>query len=83
MLIANDSVSLANTELQKAKEEEKKVSTMKLSFEKQLQSERTLKIQVGVIYSPDFLSTDFLHKYYLNLYNNSLHVYWSHGAFYL
>ncbi|TSL47618.1 Rho-associated protein kinase 1 [Bagarius yarrelli] len=33
------------TELQKAKEEEKQVNVMKLSFEKQLQSERTLKIQ--------------------------------------
>lgn len=83
MLIVNDSVSLANTELQKAKEEEKQVSTMKLSFEKQLQSERTLKVQVGVIYSPDFLSTDLFHKHYLNLYYNSLHVYWSHRAFHL
>lgn len=49
MLMANVSASLANTELQKAKEEEKQVSAMKLSFERQLQSERTLKIQVGVI----------------------------------
>lgn len=49
----NVSVSVANTELQMAKEEEKQSSTMKLSFEKQLQSERTLKIQVGVIYFPD------------------------------
>lgn len=50
MFVVNFDVSLANTELQKAKQEEKQVSIMKMSFEKQLQSERTLKIQVGGIY---------------------------------
>ncbi|XP_060770099.1 rho-associated protein kinase 1-like isoform X2 [Neoarius graeffei] len=41
----NNQLKNLQQQLQKAKEEEKKVSTMKLSFEKQLQSERTLKIQ--------------------------------------
>jgi len=36
------------TELQKAKEEEKQMNSLKLSFEKLLQNERTLKIQVCV-----------------------------------
>lgn len=52
MLMANVGVSLANTDLHMAKEEEKQASNMRLSFEKQLQSERTLKIQVGVIDPP-------------------------------
>lgn len=52
MLIANVGVSLANADLQMAKEEEKQASNMRLSFEKQLQSERTLKIQVCVIDFP-------------------------------
>lgn len=34
------------TELQKAREEEKRMNGLKQSFEKQLQNERTLKIQV-------------------------------------
>lgn len=33
-------------ELQRAKEEEKQMASVKASFEKQLQNERTLKIQV-------------------------------------
>lgn len=36
------------TELQKAKEEEKHMNSLKVSFERQLQNERTLKIQVCV-----------------------------------
>lgn len=36
------------TELQKTKEEEKQMNSVKLSFEKLLQNERTLKIQVRV-----------------------------------
>lgn len=36
------------TELQKTREEEKQMNCLKLSFEKQLQNERTLKIQVCV-----------------------------------
>lgn len=39
-------ISVIYTELQKAREEEKQVNSVKLSFEKQLQNERTLKIQV-------------------------------------
>uniref|UniRef100_A0A7N6AJP5 non-specific serine/threonine protein kinase n=1 Tax=Anabas testudineus TaxID=64144 RepID=A0A7N6AJP5_ANATE len=38
-------ISAVYTELQKAKEEEKQMNSHKLSFEKQLQNERTLKIQ--------------------------------------
>lgn len=38
-----------NTELQSVKEGEKRVTIMKMSFEKQLQSERTLKIQVSSV----------------------------------
>lgn len=34
------------TELQKSKEEEKQMNSVKVSFERQLQNERTLKIQV-------------------------------------
>ncbi|KAB5517216.1 hypothetical protein PHYPO_G00187160 [Pangasianodon hypophthalmus] len=41
----NNQLKDLQQKLQKAKEEEKQVSTMKLSFEKQIQSERTLKIQ--------------------------------------
>lgn len=40
----------AHTELQKAKEEERHMNSVKLSFEKQLQSERTLKIQVRFLF---------------------------------
>lgn len=36
------------TELQKAKEEEQQMNSLKVSFERQLQNERTLKIQVCV-----------------------------------
>ncbi|XP_076872449.1 rho-associated protein kinase 2-like isoform X5 [Brachyhypopomus gauderio] len=49
--LANEKEQLNNQlkdlqqQLQKMKEEEKQVSAMKLSFERQLQSERTLKIQ--------------------------------------
>uniref|UniRef100_A0A665W5N4 non-specific serine/threonine protein kinase n=1 Tax=Echeneis naucrates TaxID=173247 RepID=A0A665W5N4_ECHNA len=39
------SISAIYTEFQKAKEEEKQMKSVKLSFEKQLQNERTLKIQ--------------------------------------
>ncbi len=42
------SFSAIYTELQKAKEEEKQMNSVKASFEKQLQNERTLKIQVCV-----------------------------------
>uniref|UniRef100_A0A668A2J4 non-specific serine/threonine protein kinase n=1 Tax=Myripristis murdjan TaxID=586833 RepID=A0A668A2J4_9TELE len=38
-------ISAVYSELQKAKEEEKQMNSVKLSFEKQLQNERTLKIQ--------------------------------------
>lgn len=38
----------AHTEVQKSKEEEKQMNSLKASFEKQLQNERTLKIQVCV-----------------------------------
>lgn len=41
-------LSVNSTELQKAKEEEKEMNTVKMSFERQLQNERTLKIQVCV-----------------------------------
>jgi hypothetical protein len=34
------------TELQKAREEERQMNSVKMSFEKNLQTERTLKIQV-------------------------------------
>lgn len=37
-----------DAELQKARDEEKQMNSLKLSFEKQLQNERTLKIQVRV-----------------------------------
>lgn len=36
------------TELQKARQEEKQMNSLKVSFERQLQNERTLKIQVCV-----------------------------------
>lgn len=41
-------ISAIYTEFQKAREEEKHMNSLKLSFEKQLQNERTLKIQVCV-----------------------------------
>ncbi|KAM9496365.1 rho-associated protein kinase 2b isoform 2-T3 [Clarias gariepinus] len=41
----NNQLKDLQQQLQKAKQEEKQVSIMKMSFEKQLQSERTLKIQ--------------------------------------
>ncbi|XP_060738728.1 rho-associated protein kinase 2-like isoform X1 [Tachysurus vachellii] len=41
----NNQLKDLQQQLEKAKEEEKQVDTMKLSFEKQLQTERTLKIQ--------------------------------------
>uniref|UniRef100_A0A3B5BBD6 Rho-associated protein kinase 2 n=1 Tax=Stegastes partitus TaxID=144197 RepID=A0A3B5BBD6_9TELE len=41
----NNQLKEMQQQLQKAKEEEKKMNSLKLSFEKQLQNERTLKIQ--------------------------------------
>lgn len=41
-------ISGVYAELQKSREEEKQMNSLKLSFEKQLQNERTLKIQVCV-----------------------------------
>ncbi|XP_041661527.1 rho-associated protein kinase 2-like isoform X2 [Cheilinus undulatus] len=41
----NNQLKELQQQLQKAKEEEKKLSSLKVSFEKQLQNERTLKIQ--------------------------------------
>ncbi|GAA6075689.1 rho-associated protein kinase 2-like isoform X1 [Tachysurus ichikawai] len=54
----NNQLKVLQQQLEKAKEEEKQVDTMKLSFEKQLQTERTLKIQVGMIYTLDIHGAD-------------------------
>lgn len=64
MLLAHVGVSLANSELHLAKGEEKQISSIKMSFEKQLQSERTLKTQVGLLDS----QTSSARIYFINIY---------------
>lgn len=50
------------TELEKAREEEKEKKSLILSFEKQIQSERTLKIQVCLAYlNQDFITTVYMY----------------------
>lgn len=49
------------TELEKARDEEKQTKSLILSFEKQIQSERTLKIQVRL----DYLNQDFITTVYM------------------
>lgn len=50
------------TELEKAREEEKQTKSFILSFEKQIQSERTLKIQVCLAcLNQDFITTAYMY----------------------
>lgn len=55
------------TELQRAKEQEKQMNSLKVSFERQLQNERTLKIQVCV-WAPTQVWRAW-HTFYISYFN--------------
>ena len=63
-------MSAIYTELQKARGEEKQMNSLKLSFEKQLQNERTLKIQVCLSAYTGLESLEYFLYFYTFLYFN-------------